>query len=422
MLVMSVMGIALATAWSAWRYRLNPIVIALLAWTPAVVLTTIPYEFVLPLYDHLNKGVGLPAVVAMLMGFAGFSMGVLVTHAFYGHKPWDMIAARHSAITATDDRRLLQLFLVGLAIFSYAFSRSGLAFQLGLEPDEIFKSRLAFHLGPISSAVLFLDVTAIVFFAKLMENRRMVYVLPMLIAIAGYMITLQKSRVMFMGLSAVFLLLLYPAQARELVFGTMTRRLVTGLAVLTVIAGLFIMNAMRGIGLIPNTTFESPLVEQTFIYSGATAVLNLSAAVEGHVPSDAPTYGMVLTRPVLTHFIANRELLNPTKYFEGLNAATYLIYPWGDFRWFGFLLVPFLTGMLATIYLRAALRKTVMGLTLGSLAFTAAVFSVNTDVIFDQTTLVVMLMAFIAHSYAKVRPKRRKAKRAAPVNAEPSTS
>ena len=384
------LGSVLARA--LWRHRLNPIFIGLVVWAPALVLSTLPHEFLSPLYDHLNKEVGRQAVMSMVVAFVFFSVGVLCVTAVVGTKPWDKVLHRHSV--QVDDRKLLALFGIGLLVFLYSFQQSGLVDLVALDPEEVASSRLRLHLGPVSFAIFFLDVASLVFLAKMMETRRFVYLLPIAISIVCHMSTLQKSRVLFLVIGVVFMFLLHPAATRDIAFGTPKRRVITCSVALLCLLSLFAMNALRGIGVISLTTFESPWLEQFYIYSGATAVLNLSAAIQGHVPSDPPTLGMVLARPISWH-LANRDLLNPTKYFEGINAATYLIYPWGDFRWFGFVITPFLTGSLITIYLWLSLKKTVVGIVLGAIGFEAIVFSVNTDVIFDPTTAILILIAML---------------------------
>jgi hypothetical protein len=211
--------------------------------------------------------------------------------------------------------------------------------------------------------------------------------------------TLQKSRTLFVVVAALLLFMQYPAAAREMILGNRRRKLLAGLMVLLLMAALFVMNALRGIGVVQLTAFESPLAEQAYIYSGATAVLNLSAAMEGHVPSDPPTQGLVLARPITWHLV-NRNLLNPTKYFEGINTGTYLVYGWSDFRWFGMVITPFLTGLLVALYLWMSLRKTILGLVLGAIGFQAVVLSVNTDVVFDPTTLILVVIAMLAQLFA----------------------
>jgi hypothetical protein len=374
-------------AWRIWPSRLNPILIGLLSWMPAMTLVTLPIQFVMPNYEHL---------AALLVSAVCFSIGALVARQLSGQGAWATLGSSNRAVDQSNDRALVFLMLIGLAVFLYAFMRSGLVNQFSATPDDIFESRLALHLGAVSAAVIFLDVTAVVFFAKFLELQKGRYALPMVITMLCYMATLQKSRVVFMGLGVIFLLLLYPRSAKELVFGTMRRRLVSLLALLAVAGSLYAMNLIRGIGVVQYTTFESPVLEQVYIYSGATAIRDLGAAVEGHVPSDPPTFGMVFLRPILWHFV-DRDLLNPTKYFEGINAATYLIYPWGDFRWFGFVIVPFLTGAIATALISLAFQRTTLGLMLGVTGFVAVAYSVNTDVVFDPTTLVIVLVSVITH-------------------------
>jgi oligosaccharide repeat unit polymerase len=380
-----------------WPWRLNPMPLFVLAWTPAIIFTTIQFDFIHATYSLLNNGVGLLTYFTIMFAFIAFCLGVLVARNAFGRK-WQH-RTQATAIAMSNDNRLWQLFAIGLAVFVYSFAQSGLVDQFNLDPEEVFESRLALHLGILSYAVIFLDVTSTVFAAKFMETKRKIYLIPFAVTLICYAATLQKSRMMFITFSAVFIFFLYPRESKEMLFGSFTRKVISLSAVLGIVLLLLLMNAMRGIGLVRYTDFESPATEQIFIYSGATAIINLANAIEGHVTFDPPTYGLVLARPIVWHFI-DRDFINPTKYFEGINASTFLIYPWSDFRWFGMILVPFLTGLLITVYFRMALRRTILGLMLGVIGFSAIVYSVNTDVIFDPTTLVILIVSLFVNAYA----------------------
>lgn len=384
-------------AHSIWRHRLNPILIGVLIWAPALLLSTLPREFNLPIYSHLNRDIGLGVVVAMLLSFIFFSAGVCAVLAVVGSRDWDKQLARRPVNVS--DRRMALLFGLGFLVFAYSFSRAGLGDVANLDPKEVAESRQKLHLGALSFVTLFLDIGAVVFLARMLETRRFIFGIPMVLATLCYMITLHKSPTLFLALSAVFLFMLEPDAAREMLFGTTKRRLTSGLLVLIVAGAMFVMNALRGIGVISMTTFEWPWFEQIYIYSGATAILNLSASIEGYVRVDPPTMGLLLAKPLTWHLV-DRNLLDPTRYFEGINAATYLAYPWSDFRWAGFAITPFLTGALISLFFHMALQRTIYGLMFGAIAFKAVVFSVNTDVIFDPTTLIQMAIAVLAHLFA----------------------
>lgn len=393
-------------SWRLWPWRLNPMPLLVLAWAPALIFTTMPFEFIHPVYLLLNNGVGATTYLAILLAFIAFCLGVFIARLILGNK-WS-VKVQATAISSSKNDRLWHLFLIGLMVFIYSFAQSGLLNQFNLNPDEIFESRLALHLGPLSYAVIFLDVTSTVFAAKFMETKRKIYIIPLFVTLICYAATLQKSRMMFIALSAIFIFFLYSREAKKLLFGTFAKKVISILLVLSTITLLLLMNAMRGIGLIRYTDFEYPAMEQIFIYSGATAIINLANAIEGYIKFDPPTYGLVLARPIVWHFI-DRDIINPTKYFEGINASTYLIYPWSDFRWFGIFLVPLLTGFLITVYFRMALHRTIIGLMLGVIGFTAIVYSVNTDVIFDPTTLIILLVSLFVHLYAgRQQPRTRR--------------
>lgn len=385
-----------------WPWRLNPISIFILAWTPALVFTTVSYEFIHPVYAYLNNGVDLETYLLIFVAFIAFSIGSIVACFRVSGRAGQGVNS--AAVALSDDRKLFHLFLIGFLIFIYVFGKSGLSNQMELEPEEIYESRMALNVGPIGLFVIFMDVTSIVYAAKFMETMRKLYLLPLIITIISYSATLQKSRVLFIIFSVIFIFLLYPRESKDLLFGNFNRRFLSIATVFLFGALFFLMNAMRGIGLVSYTNFEFPIFEQFFIYSGGTAIINLSCAIQGLIDIGEPTYGLVLARPILWHFI-DRDLISPTKYFEGINTATYLIYPWSDFRWFGMVFTPFITGIIVTIFLRNSKYPSIINLVLGAIGFTSVLMSPITDVIFDQTTLIIIIIAIIVSIYARKRSK-----------------
>lgn len=397
-------ALAIAIGFKIWRHRLNPIITGVLVWFPPFILATIPREFISPIYSHLNHEIGLSVFGALILGFFSFSIGVLTSLLIIGYRSLRDVSINRYKVNIHEGR-LLFLYILGLCIYLYAILNSGLTDVLNLDQVEVSESRYALHLGPLSFLVIFIDIGSIVFFARMFETGRYFYCIPMLVSIIFHMTTLQKSPTLFLVVSIFFLCLLYPQQSREMFIGTLLRKLLIALFVSTVAIALFIMNLLRGIGLSRFTTFESNVFEQVYIYSGATAILNLSSAIEGLVPTNPPMYGLILIRPVSWHLI-DRQLLDIGFYFDGINAATYLIYPWGDFRWIGFFVTPFLTGALLVVFYKLALRKTIIGIILGAIAFKSVIFSPNTDVIFDPLTLIIIFVALMAHLFASKRVYR----------------
>lgn len=389
----------------AWKWRLNPMPLFVIAWTPALILTTLPYKFIIVEYNLLNEGVGLLTYLMIFCAFMSFCAGVLCASCFAKRNVWN--ESSRSAVALSSNIRLWLLFAVGLGIFIYAFAQSGLVHLTELTPDEVRERRLALHLGPISFLVIFLDVTSVIFFAKFMETRRLRYVIPAIVTLICYAATLQKSRVLFVVLSLAFILCLYYREAKLLVAGTFTRKAISILMVPAAIGILLLMNAMRGIGVMRYTDFDSPITEQFFIYSGGTAIINLATAIEGRLEFDDPTYGLVLARPITRHFL-DGDIINPTKYFGGINASTFLIYPWSDFRWFGMFITPFLTGLLTVAFLQMALKRSITGLMLGAIGFNAVIFSVNTDVVFDPTVFIIIIITILVHIFATKKHQRNK--------------
>lgn len=396
--------LATAIGLKLWRHQLNPITTGVVVWTLALTLATVEREFLSPIYNHLNHEVGAGVFSALILSFLSFAIGVELVLLLTGKRCWEQASINLKKINIHDGRLML-LFAAGLIVYLYAFKNAGLGDVINLDPDEVAESRLSLHLGPLSFVVLFIDIGAVIFMARMFETKRYIYGAPMLIAIAAHMVTLHKSPTLSLGVSCLYLCLLYPQQAREMIFGNAQRKFITIMIASSIALSLLVMNALRGIGIIQMTNFEWTWFEQIYIYSGATAILNLSAAIEGLVPNAPPALGAILARPVTWHLL-DREFLNPTIYFEGINSATYLIYPWSDFRWLGFLITPFLTGVFIMTFYRLALEKTVYGIVLGTIAFKAVIFSSNTDVVFDPTTTILVILAIFSH--LTVRKHRKK--------------
>jgi hypothetical protein len=373
-----------------WNHKLNPLRIGVIVWTPGIILATVPREFLSPYYYHLNHIIGHKIFIALVLGYIGFMLGVIAILALFGRA----IRKKRYVVgeLEVNEWRLFVLYIIGLITFVFLYTQSGLLNMADLEHSEIYEGRLNLHVGSVSFLTFLMDISGIIFFTRALESGRTIYSIPYVIAIFCQMATLQKSRTVFLVLGAVFVSFLKPLQAKRLLFATKLRLVLTILAIIFCLSALFVMNGLRGIGVTQATTFGSPLFEQVYIYSGATAILNLSSSIEGYSQSDEPKNGLLLFRPITWH-IVDREMLNANKYLEGINAATYLINAWADFRWLGFLVTSFMTGGVITLYILIAFKSTVHGIVFGTVAFEAVVFSVNTDVVFDPTTPIILFFA-----------------------------
>lgn len=380
-----------------WKNRLNPIFWMIIFWVPGVFLSFVPAEFILPDYQHLNAAPSLMTIIYIGIGLIGYSLGVLACLSCVETRGEKL---NRGGILHLSDVRLSMLYFLGLGVVLYSYFRSGLVNSVNLDPTEIVASQLSLHIGPVSFLKLFVDICSIIFFAKYFESGKKIYIIPVVVAIFFQILTLQKSRVLFLSVSCFFLCVLYIENARILFWGTWSRRLVFLLAVFALMTILFLMNLLRGIGVFSFTYFDSMLFEQIYIYSGATAIRNLSATIEGIVQSTQQTWGLMLIRPI-SWYVIDRDLLNPALYLGGINTGTNLIFAWADFRWAGSFLTNFIMGMLIMFFLWCARRKTIIGLCLGSVAFNTMFFSFNTDFLFEPTTWILIALVLFSNLFLK---------------------
>lgn len=392
--IVVVIVLLIASQWW-WRSHLNPVTIGILAWTPGLIMLHWPPYFLSPIYIHLNRPIIPELYVALALAFFSFWAGCAAARAFSGRAAFQLAPERIRLEVSIP--RTIALFLTGFLVFTYVYVNSGLLELQYLDEVGVAESRLRLHVGVLSFLIMFMDIAAMAMFVRFLQRGNGAhYVAPMVIALLCQAATLQKSRFVFLVLACIFLAALHPRETYHLFLRSAGRRmLVLGFAVLAVVA-LFAMNQARGIAAIQMTAASNPILEQIYIYSGAAAMQNVSVTLEGYMPSDAPAMGAYLARPVLWH-IVDRDLFFVSRYFEGINAATYLIYAWADFRWFGFVVTPFLVGLLVMTFLRLALGGKLIGLVLGVIQMQVLIYSPNTDVMFDPTTLVLITLGIAAH-------------------------
>lgn len=400
--------IALARlAWHWWPNYLNPVVLGILAWVPALVMINFPQFFISAIYIHQNREFYPLVYLAMALGFLGFWAGCAATKALSDRSAFLREPARLQLHLSPV--RLLILYFIGVVVFVYSFLTSGLLDLVYMDEQQVAESRLALHIGPISFLNFFMDIGAIGFFALFLQQRKWIYVLPLLVAFVLYSGTLQKSSIVWILTAAIFVSALYPRRFYQLLLRKIfTRFLLVSLAIATFVI-LAATNSARGITTSTLTLASSPFIEQLYIYSGATGIKNLSVTIEGYLPSDGPTLGAYLIRPILWNFV-DRDLFYSGRYFEGVNAATYLNVAWIDFRWAGFLITPFLTGAAVMLYIRFALSGRFAGLVFGAVALRAVIFSIGTDVIFEPVTWYLLIMALVADFLVRDRKASRLAK------------
>ena len=377
-----------------WRSYLNPITLGILVWLPGMVMIHWPPFFLSPLYIHLNRSVHPLLYLALAIALASFWAGCALVKMLSKPGAFDLSARPLSVNVNTP--RLLALFALGLALFAFSYLRSGLMGFATLDEKGVAEAQVSLHLGSLSFLMFFLNIGAIGFFARFLETGRWHFAIPMAIAVGCYCLTLQKSPVVQLLGACLVLAVLYPKASHYLLWRTTAHRaVIVGLAFLMVVTMLS-MNFARGISAVQMTAAASPVTEQIYIYSGGSALMNMSTTIEGYLPSDPPTMGLYLARP-LTWYLVDRSQFVAGAYVEGINAPTYLIYGWVDFRWFGFFILPLVTGILVMLFLRSALKGGLIQIMLGVTAVRVVIFSSATDVILDPTTWILLGVSLIAH-------------------------
>lgn len=379
--------LALSQAW--WRSYANPVTLGTLAWMPALVMLNWPPYFLSPLYIHLNRPVSVYLYIAMAMALLAFWAGCVLV------KTLSPQEAFHVADRDPGDVNVfvaIALFGLGFAVFLYSYLLSGLSDLANLDAQQVAESQLNLHLGVLSFFTLLMDMAAIAMFILFVRTGRVRFLAIPALTIFCYVATLQKSPVAWLAIAYGTVALVHPRSSYRLLLGTPLRRvLVVGMVVILLI-GFFVMNQARGIGQEQMTGASGPLMEQIYIYSGASAIMNLSVTIDGYLPSDPMLYGAYLARNVLWH-VLDRDIFGATRYFGGVNTGTYLLYGWADFRWLGFVITPFLTGVVVMTFLRFALAGTFLGIVCGAVAIRAVALSSATDVIFDPITPIILVIA-----------------------------
>ena len=407
-------GLGLTIAWSCWREWTNPAFLVLLFWLPAVIMLNQGIRFVLPAYERLNQPLTPEFVLLLSCAYLAFSLGAQVGRGMaLGLAPESQASIAGGAMLKDrDDLKLAALFLVGASVFAFAFSRTGLggAITGAMAADDVFENRLAFHLGPINHLILLMDVAAILFLHKFFVSGQKLYALPAALSCILYFLTFQKSRILFLIYAGLFFFLSDPRRGYQALFGTRGRAFLTVSGILLVLAGLAAANLLRGIGIIQFTDAPSQWLEQAFIYSGAPAILNLAATLNGVIPADPPAQGNILFRWALWG-AGDRDLLNPTRYLEGINNGTALIFYWWDFRMAGIVLVPALTGAITAFFITFARRRWLGAPFFGALSFYAVAMLIYTDVVFEaltvlQTAATVLIILFLSLRFTPALSRR----------------
>lgn len=419
--LLTLAGCAIAFFLARWWWRdiLNPVALGVLAWMPGLILLNWPPFFLSPIYIHLNRPVSENVFIALVLGFLSFWGGCATIK---------LLSPRHAYERAVQlqwppvhSLRALGLFVIGFAVWAFSYIESGLLDLASLDDQQIAQSQLNLHLGLLSFLILFMDMAVFALFARFLKTGSLVNLIPLAIAMACYAATLQKSPLVWLVIGCVFIAALYREPSRQLFWSTPLRRMMVVSIAVGLLMTMLAMNQARGVAVVQITAASGPLLEQAYIYSGASAIMNLSVTIDGYLPSDPPLWGGYLARPILWHFL-DRDLFSVGRYFGGVNTGTYLVYGWADFRWIGFAVTPFVTGMIVMLFLRMAMRGTLLGILFGAIAIRAVALSPFTDVLFDPLTSIILVIAVAADLLMRTRyPARTVAPLSPPPSASPDT-
>ena len=369
----------------------------LIAWLPALLLSAIPYHFVNPAYEHMNYPVSIKAYSYIFLGFLSYVFGCLSLKSSYvlGMERNYGFSFNYSK------KRLLILYLIGLTVFFYAFYRSNLFGALmANDISKIFSSRLKFHVGSINHLLFFLEIGAIVFFSRYLVKGGRANLFPMMIAMLCYAVTLQKAKVLFLVLSCLFLMFLFKQRSGQLFFSSIWKKVMMVFVVIIFILIASYINEKRGVTNSQFTDFDSPLLEQVFIYSGAAAIVNFSATIEGYVQSDAPTMGRISARTFLWSFV-DRETLSVTSYLEGINNGTALLFYWHDFYLLGIVIICFFIGLISTYFFIKAYTLSFLSIVFSCIVFNATFMTIYTDQFFEPQTFVMIVVTIMSWFFVK---------------------
>lgn len=419
-------GLVLAVLAKRWR---SPVWAVLAVWFPAVILQAVPVRFEWPGYRVLETPPGPGAIALISACFFALSLGCYLARGLPSdvHFPGVLSALRGKEV---EPIVIWMLFAVGAAAFIYVYGQSGLVLAIFSTPDEVLQMRESLHVRHFSHLLLLMDVTCIFFALLFFRSGSAIYVFPLVLTYIFYSLTFQKSRMAFVVGVFVFVALINYKRAIPLLGGSVLRVAST----LGVVALMFVTayagNFIRGVGdtrptsvsavealispgpapgpmaVQPESADERPsfsgmtdiepnILEQAYLYSGALALRNLSATMEGKIKSDAPTYGLIVGRALFWPFVEDRNTLSPTQYLGGLNSGSALMYFWHDFGFVGAVLLSFVVGFAAMVLFNLAAKGEALGTAWGSLAFIACALSISTDAFFDPLTVILAVIALV---------------------------
>ena len=405
---------------------LNPAFVIFLFWIPALVLSTASIRVDVDVYQYLNFTPSEGTFVLISLALCCVSFGALIASRL------PIPATPLDFVTISDSRKLVvpSTYVLGLFVFLYSYWNSGLLLALCGSPAEIAFSRQQLHVRHFSLLIIFMDISAIIITSRMLITKKMWLIVPVVLPIFLYLITLQKSRVIFLLLCMIFVAIILHRETRSFVFSSFSRVVVLALTGIFLFSALYATNVVRGVGVLdpdspsavcksrsaqtapmpsadPTSIFSGDAggVGHVFVYIGAAAIRNFSSTVQGLVPADQPTYGRLAVRTLLWPFV-DRDTLNPTRHLGGINNGTALIYYWSDFRVPGIVAFSLIVGAMAQLAFRLARRRTLIGLLLGAIAFSACAMSIFTDMFFEPLTAIQVAVSLVISTLLAWLPRK----------------
>ena len=377
--------IYIGTAKSVFRYKINAPVVIGLAWAPALYLASLGVEFTSPVYSHLsNQNIVLSYTIifiAFIFVFFGYTLG-----------------CHNKSITNKDLvltgplMNLHLLFWAVLSLYAYIILESNvvLAWATRMLPTEVLEHRQNLHIGTINHLILGLNFLAANYLIIFMQSKKKVYLVPLLLVFLAHAATLQKSAIIGFVLQIFFVSVL-----SETFTANFHRRKVFGWVAAAVLGlGLVLLllrtNEIRGIGLDQMTNL-STTSEQLFIYLGGPAIINFSATLNGDLPW-VDLSGLLMFQS-FAWILGGREMFAVTKYLEGINNGTALMYWWADMGLFGIMLHSTILGFVVG-KLQLWAKNNMLMLYFSALSYQFLGMSVFTESLYQPTTVLIVFNVF----------------------------
>lgn len=386
--------IYIGTAKSVFRYKINAPVVIGLAWAPALYLASLGVEFTSPVYSHLsNQKIALPYTIifiAFIFVFFGYTLGCRNKS----------IPNKNLALTG-QLMNLHLLFWAVLSLYAYIILKSNVVLALftTMLPTEVLELRQNLHIGTINHLTLGLNFLAANYFLIFMQSKKKVYLIPLLLVLLAHAATLQKSAIMGFVLQIFFVSVLSKTFTVNFHRRKVFRLVAAAVLGLGLVLLLLRTNEIRGIGLNQVTNLDTTS-EQLFIYLGGPAILNFSATLNGDLPW-VDLSGLLMFQS-FAWILGGREIFEVTRYLEGINNGTALMYWWADMGLLGIILHSTVLGFVVG-KLQLRIRDNMLMLYFCAMSYQFLAMSVFTESLYQPTTVLIVFNVFVLQILLKLR-------------------